>query len=447
MKYFIPLLLVLFVSCGETTQTTITSVETEKISDEDLLTFVQKETFKYFWEGGEPNSGAARERIHPDGVYPLNDKNVVASGGTGFGLMAILVAIERGFVNRGEAVERIQKILNFLSTADRYHGAWGHWIYGKDGKTKAFSKRDDGGDIVETSYLAQGLLCVRQFFKDGDKTEKELADLADELWRGIEWNWYRGANKENVIFWHWSPNFDWQMNFRIRGYNECLITYVLAASSPTHPVPPEVYHEGWAENGNIASGPQPYNIPLDFKHQAAPKMGGPLFWAHYSFMGLNPHGLIDKYGDYWRHNINHVLVNRAYCIDNPKNYKGYSEKSWGLTSSYSPTGYVSHKPERDSAVISPTAALSSFPYTPQESMEFLRYLYEERKEDLLGPYGFYDAYSPQKNWIAKKYLAIDQGPIIVMIENYRSGLMWKLFMSSPEVQNGLKKLGFDFKAE
>ena len=395
--------IIFFFACNEpTSPTPPEEAATPKLSDEDLLTLAQRETFKYFWEGGEPNSGGACERIHPDGVYPHNDQTVITSGGTGFGLMAILVGIERNFITRAAAVERLEKVLIFLKNADRFHGAWSHWIYGETGKAKPFSKKDDGGDLVETSYLAQGLLCVRQYFKEGNEREKKVAALADELWRGIEWNWYRGKTRENVIFWHWSPKFQWEMNFRIRGYNECLITYVLAAASPTHPIPPEVYHEGWAENGAILAEKNPYGIPLKLRHQAAPNYGGPLFWAHYTFAGLNPHGLKDKYADYWEHNVNHAKINRQYCIENPKGYKGYNEKSWGLTSSYSPTGYVSHKPERDSGVITPTAALSSFPYTPEYSMQHLRYLYEERGDELLGPFGFYDAYSEEKNYIAKK---------------------------------------------
>ena len=412
------------------------------LTDEQLLDLVQEKTFQYFWDGAEPVSGLARERIHMDGVYPLNDKNVVTSGGGGFGVMAILVGIERGFITRKEGFERIRRIANFLSNADRYHGVWSHWMYGETGKTKPFSKKDDGGDIIETAFMAQGLLCARQYFMKGSEEEQKLAGELDRLWREIEWDWHQ--NGENILYWHWSPNFGWEMDFGITGYNECLIAYVLGASSPTYPISPEAYHQGWAKGGAIVTQNEKYGYPLNLTHNGAPQYGGPLFWSHYSYLGLDPRNLKDKYADYWQHNINHVLIDRQYCIENPLNYNGYGEKCWGLTSSYSLKGYSSHKPEKDLGIISPTAALSSFPYAPEYCMEVIRYFHEELGDKLWGPYGFYDAFSQTEDWFPQKYLAIDQGPIIVMIENHRSGLLWDLFMSCEEVQNGLDKLGFSY---
>jgi len=444
---FSSLLLILAAfSCNPKDNLSDSPAETEeKLSDEELMTLVQEKTFQYFWDGAEPHSGLARERFHVDGVYPQDDKNVITSGGGGFGLMAILVGIERGFISREEGVDRLLKIADFLKTCDRFHGAWPHWMYGESGKTKPFSKNDDGGDIVETSFMAQGLICVREYFKDGNEQEQQLAAAVDTLWREIDWNWYRGPEQENILYWHWSPNVGWEMNHKIFGYNECLITYVMAACSPTHPIPAEVYHEGWARGGEIKGEATPYGLPLALEHNGSPEYGGPLFWAHYSFLGLDPRNLSDQYADYWEHNKNHTLVNRRHCIENPHNYKGYGENAWGLTSSYSIKGYAGHKPARDLGVISPTAALSSIPYTPEESMKVMRYFYEELGDKLMGPYGFYDAYSAEENWFPQKYLAIDQGPIVVMIENHRSGLLWDLFMQAPEVQNGLKKLGFNFQ--
>ncbi len=407
---------------------------------------VQRTTFQYFWDGAEPNSGLARERFHVDNIYPQNDKHVVTSGGGGFGVMAILVGIERGFITKQKGIERFEKILTFLETADRFHGAWPHWWNGETGKVMPFSKRDDGGDLVETSFMIQGLLTVRQYFKDGDAREKSIASRIDKLWKEVDFNWYR--NGKNVLYWHWSPNFGWEMNFPVTGYNECLIMYILAASSPTHGVPAEVYHEGWARSGNIKDTITTYGHTLTLEHNEAPKYGGPLFWAHYSFLGLDPRGLKDRYADYWENNINHTLINRAWCIENPLNYKGYGPQNWGLTSSYSMRGYAGHAPgeKRDLGVIAPTAALSSMPYTPQQSMAAMKHWYTNMKDSLYGPYGFYDAFSETANWFPKRYLAIDQGPIVVMMENYRSGLLWNLFMSSPEIQEGLKKLGFESPA-
>lgn len=412
------------------------------LSDDSLLTLVQERTFQYFWEGAEPVSGLARERFHMDGNYPQNDKNVVTTGGSGFGIMAILVGIERGFISRQEGTGRLEKIVNYLEKADRFHGVWPHWLYGETGKVKPFSPKDDGGDLVESAFLMQGLLCVRQYFQEGSEQERQIASKINKLWQEMEWDWY--TKGENVLYWHWSPNHAWEMNFPLEGYNETLITYILAASSPTHSIPAEAYHEGWARSGDIKADVTTYGYHLSLKHNGAEKYGGPLFWAHYSYLGLDSRGLTDRYADYWEHNTSHTLINRQWCVENPLEYEGYGKDCWGLTASYSVNGYAAHKPgkESDLGVISPTAALSSFPYTPEYSMDVLKNFYYNLGDKIFGLYGFYDAFSIEKDWYPQRYLAIDQGPIVVMIENYRSGLLWELFMSSPEVKEGLKKLGF-----
>ncbi len=415
-----------------------------ELTENQLLDTIQYQTFNYFWDGAEPNSGMARERLHMDDVYPTSPKNTVTTGGTGFGLMAILVGVERGWITREQAFNRYTKIVNFLENADRFHGAWSHWIDGETGKVYPFGKKDNGGDLVETAFLIQGLLTVSEYFKDGNKQEQELVAKIDQLWREVEWNWYTKGGKD-VLYWHWSPEYGWDMNFPVGGYNECLIMYVLAAASPTHPISKEVYEKGWARNGAIVSKDSYYDeeLVLDyFEHSDAPI--GPLFWAHYSYLGLNPKGLTDQFGDYWKLTQNHAKIHYKYAIDNPKNYKGYGKDIWGFTSSYSVNGYAGHRPGDDLGVVSPTAALSSFPYTPKESMQMLKNLYKNH-DSLIGKYGPYDAFSFEYNWYLPRYLAIDQGPIPVMIENHRTGLFWKLFMKNSDVQTGLKKLGFKHK--
>lgn len=439
-RQILPLLiLIFFVSCRPAKKLAQNGTLTSE--DDAMLTAVQHRTFNYFWDGAEPNSGMARERFHADNIYPDNDKMVVTSGGSGFGVMAILVGIERGFITRVQGMERLEKIVRFLETSDRFHGAWPHWWNGETGRVKPFGRKDNGGDLVETSFLTQGLLCVRQYFSNGNAREKELAARIDKLWKEVEFDWYR--NGKNVLYWHWSPTYAWEMNFPVHGYNECLIMYILAASSPTHSVPAEVYHEGWAMNGKIKDTLSAFGHTLTLFHQGKPKYGGPLFWAHYSYLGLDPRGLKDQYADYGENNRNQSLINHDWCVSNPKGYKGYGTDNWGLTASYSVRGYAAHAPgQEDLGVISPTAALSSMPYTPDESLKALRNWYGNLRDSIYGPFGFYDAFSQQYNWFPKRYLAIDQGPEVVMMENYRSGLLWKLFMSCPEVQNGLKKLGF-----
>lgn len=417
----------------------------DTLSDDALMDTVQRRTFQYFWEGGEPYSGMARERYHIDNVYPAGGPEVVTSGGSGFGIMAILSGIDRGYVTRQEGFQRMEKIVTFLEKADRFQGAYPHWWNGETGKVLPFGAKDNGGDLVETAFLMQGLLAVHQYYADGSQEEKALAARIDKLWREVDWNFYR-QNGQNVLYWHWSPTDGWAMDFPVHGYNECMIMYILAAASPTHGVPAAVYNEGWAQNGEIVSPHTVEGIKLHLRYQGT--QAGPLFWAQYSFLGLNPTGLQDKYcPSYFNEMRNLTLVNRAYCIRNPKHYVGFGPDCWGLTASYSVNGYAAHAPNEreDLGVISPTAALSSIVYTPEYSLQVMRHLYN-MGEKVFGPYGFYDAFSETDNWYPKRYLAIDQGPIVVMIENYRSGLLWNLFMSHPDVRNGLKKLGFTYQS-
>jgi hypothetical protein len=396
------------------------------ISDDELLTLVQRQTFKYFWDFAHPASGMARERN--------TSGDIVTSGGSGFGIMAIIVAIERDFVSRPEGVQRLAKIVSYLETADRFHGAWSHWINGNTGDVIPFSAKDNGGDLVETSFLIQGLLTFRQYLEPSDTVGNNLINRINTLWTTVEWDWYR-KNNEEVLYWHWSPNYTWEMNFPMYGYFEQQITYVLAAASPTHTIPKSVYSNGYGRNGAIKTGNTHYGYVLPLGNPA------PLFWVHYSYLGLDPH-FSDDYANYWQQNVNATLINQAYCIDNPRKYVGYSDVCWGLTSSDNQQGYAAHAPNNDLGVITPSAALSSFPYTPTASMKALKFFYYTVGDRLWGPYGFYDAINFTEGWTANSYLAIDQGPIIVMIENHRTGLLWNLFMSAPEIQAAKTKLGF-----
>jgi len=402
------------------------------ISDDELLTLVQHQTFKYFYDYAHPASGMARERF--------GSGEIVTTGGSGFGVMAITVGMERGFITRSEGISHITKIVNFLETADRFHGAWPHWINGSTGKVIPFSTKDNGGDLVETAFMIQGLIAARQYLDLSQPSENELAIKITHLFNTVEWDWYtRGG--QNVLYWHWSPNYGWDMNMRIEGYNETLITYILAAASPTHTINSTAYHQGYARNGGIINGKTFYGyfLPVGYDY------GGPLFFAHYSFLGLDPRNLSDVYANYMMQNTNHSLINWSHCVSNPKKYPNYNTSCWGLTASDIPSGYGVSEPTNDRGVIAPTAAVSSLPYTPGQSMDAIRYFYYILGDKLWGPYGFYDAFSISQNWWADSYLAIDQGPQVCMIENYRSGMLWDLFMLAPEVKNGLTKLGFQYK--
>jgi hypothetical protein len=400
------------------------------ISDDQLLTLIQSQTFKYFWDFAHPESGMTRERN--------TSGDIVTTGGSGFGIMAIIVGIERGFITREEGLQRLTKILIFLENADRFHGAWPHWLNGNTGNVIPFTQKDDGADLVETSFLIQGLMTFRQYLESSVPQENNLIARINTLWNSVEWDWF--TQSENVLYWHWSPTYNFEMNMQIRGYNETLISYVLAASSSTYGIPSVAYHEGFAGNGSIINGNYYYDIllPLGYSY------GGPLFFAHYSFIGLDPRNLNDNYANYWQQNKNHSLINRAYCQTNPKNYIGYGGGSWGLTASDNQDGYSAHSPTNDLGVITPTAAISSIAFTPVESMEAIHHFYYLLGDKLWGEYGFYDAFNATEDWWADSYIAIDQGPIINMIENYRTGLLWDLFMSCPEIQSGLDELGFTY---
>jgi len=400
-----------------------------RITDEELLTLVQKQTFKYFYDFGHPVSGLARERN--------TSGNTVTTGGSGFGVMALITGISRNFVSRAEGFARVQKMVAFLKTADRFHGAYPHWLDGNTGKVIPFSTKDNGGDLVETSYLMAGLLTARQYFNGNDAAEVALRTDINAIYNTVEWSWYRKDNG-NVLYWHWSPNYNWDMNLPVKGWNEALVTYVLAGASPTYSIPKSVYDAGWAQNGAMKNGNTYYNVQLPL----GPANGGPLFFEHYSFMGINPKGLTDAYANYETQTRAHTLINYNYCKANPKAYAGYGENCWGLTASDIQGGYTASSPDNDVSVIAPTAALSSFPYTPTESMQALKFFYYKLGNKAWGDQGFYDAFSLQQQWFATSTLAIDQGPIVVMIENYRTGLIWNLFMSCPEVKNGMKNFGF-----
>lgn len=402
------------------------------MTEEELLVSVQEAAFHYFYEFGHPVSGLARERN--------TSEDVCTSGGTGFGLLNIMIGAERGFITRDSAAARILKILTFLQdVTPRYHGAWSHWINGRTGETIPFSQYDDGGDLVETAYLIQGILTIRQYFNQSNPVENEIRTRATQMWEDVEWDWYRKDPPENKLYWHWSPNFNWTINMPIQGWNETMIVYLLAIASPTHPVPASLYYSGWAGSPNYANG----NTYYGYTQWVGKPYGGPLFFTHYSFLGFDPRDKADQYCNYFENNRNISLINRAYCIDNPLNQVGYDSLVWGLTASDDPWGYLAHEPyNADNGTITPTAAISAMPYTPEESKATLSYFYYQLGPQLWGEFGFRDAFNPGANWFAQSTLAIDQGTMAPMIENHLSGLCWEMFMSNPEITQMLNDIGW-----
>jgi hypothetical protein len=408
------------------------TARTQAMDDEVFMTSVQEATFRYFWDYAHPISGLVRERSS-------GNSQVCAIGGTGFGLFAIMVGVERGFITRQEAVERVGRLTNFLERkATRYHGAFAHWVDGTTGATVPFSTFDDGGDVVETSFLIQGLLALRQYFNRNDPGEIAIRHCATRLWEGVEWDWYLRSPGGRSLYWHWSPNYGWAMDLKVGGgFNETMITYLLAMASPTHPIPPECYDHGWVGEGTTYVNGSDY---YGYTQWVGETHGGPLFFTHYSFVGLDPRGLRDRYCEYFQNNRNISLINRSYCIENPGRFPGYSELVWGLTASDGPDGYKAHAPGLDNGTIAPTAAISAMPYIPKESLATMRYLYRTFGARLWGHLGFKDAFNLKRDWYADDHLAIDQGPIICMIENHRTGLCWEQFMKNAEIHGALAKL-------
>jgi hypothetical protein len=433
----------------ESSSSNIVTAQTHSMSDEALMDMVQEASFRYYWEGAEPNSGLARENIP-------GRKNMIATGASGFGIMAIIVGAERGFISRDQAVERMQTILAFLEKSEKYHGAVSHFIDGPTGKTEPFfGERDNGGDLVETSFLFQGLLTARSYFDKENIKEKSIVKSITELWEAVEWNWYDKEKENKFLTWHWSPDKAWVIDHKLIGWNETMITYILAMASPTHSVPVSMYYNGWADQGEkgqnyrkawgktdhgsmYTNGNYYHGIKLD----VGVAKGGPLFFAHYSYMGLDPHKVQDRYTNYFENNRNIAQINWRYCTENPNGNRGFDESFWGLTASDGPWGYHALEPvrEKENGTLAPTGALASFPYTPEQSMAALKNMYRNHGQYLWGEYGFRDAVNLEENWCAKIFMGLNQAPVTVMIENHRTGLIWDLFMLNKEINSTLKKI-------
>lgn len=433
----------------ETELSTPVSAETKPMTDDELLTMVQEASFRYYWEGAESSSGMAKENIP-------GRQNMIASGASGFGIMALIVGTERGFISRDESVARFVKIVDFLEKAETFHGAYPHFIDGPSGNVEPFfGQQDNGADLVETSFLLQGLLAARQYFIGDSDQEQHIRDKITAIWENVEWDWFRQTPDSKFLYWHWSPDQEWVINHPLIGWNETMVTYLLAIASPTHRIRAGMYYTGWAnqekrgtnyrknwgqtsEGSMYSNGNTYFGIKLD----VGVSNGGPLFFTHYSYMGYDPHFIKDYYTNYFVNNQNIAKINHSYCVQNPNNYKGYGDDAWGLTASDGPFSYSADEPikHRDFGKLTPTGAISSFPYTPEESMKALKNYYFNYGKFLWGEYGFKDAFDLTHNWCSEIYMGLNQAPMTVMIENYRTGLIWKLFMSNAEVEYGLKRI-------
>jgi hypothetical protein len=370
--------------------------------------------------------------------------------------MALVVATEREFITREESSQRMLEIVRFLRRADRFHGAWPHFLDGRTGRVNPyFGKYVNGGDLVETAFLVQGLLAARQYFSRDTAAEREIRDSITTMWREVEWDWYRKSPESDVLYWHWSPDQDWHISHPLVGWNETMIAYLLAIASPTHGVPASLYHTGWAGQSAQAvqyrrnwsrttagdqyvNGNTYYGIKLD----VGCGTGGDLFFTQFSFLGFDPRGKRDRFTNYFDNNQNLALINRAYCIDNPRGHKGYGANCWGRSAGVN-SGGGHPLPRADNGTICCSAALGCFPYTPVESMAALKHFYRELGGQIWGVYGFHDGFNETENWFDEVYMGLNQAQIVVGIENYRTGLVWEQFMKNAEIEPALRAIGFE----
>jgi exo beta-1,2-glucooligosaccharide sophorohydrolase (non-reducing end) len=425
------------------------TARTHPMSDDELLTMVQRGDFSFYWDGAHPHAGMALEAMP-------GDENQVALGASGFGVMALLVGIERGFISREMGSARMQQILDFLRSADRYHGAWSHFLDGRTGRTMAvFGRYDNGGDLVETAFLMQGLLAARQYFDRDTAAERSIRATVTSLWEGVEWDWYRDPlDGGNFLMWHWSPDYGFYIHHPLIGWNETLIVYLLAIASPTHPVPASMWHSGWASQSDLAvsyrrgwsrtregdhftNGHSYYGIPL----AVGEGNGAELFFTQFSFLGFDPRGIHDAYTNYFENNRAIARISHAYAIDNPRHCEGYGADTWGQSAG-SHAGGARARPADDNCTVVVHAALASMPYTPSESMAALRHYYRDLGPLLWGAYGFSDSFNVTEDWYDETYRGLNQAQAVVMIENFRSGLLWRLFMRNAEIAPALRKIGF-----
>jgi hypothetical protein len=418
----------------------VASASSTPFEREGFLTEVQEAGFRYFYNYAYPGSHLPREGIKAKDSW---DPTAMSAVSTGMYFFNIVVGIERGFITREQGAAHAKVLLDFLNgPTERFYGAFPHWIDGKTGKVRPFSSKDNGADMVETAIIAQGLIFAREYFDGYSVVENSIRQTSDSLWKAIEWDKFiqNPGTDEQVMIWHWTPEHGFS-DLPIVGFNEAEICYILGVGSPTFPIAPEVYWDGW-----VAKNPEYYNPrtveglngPIELK--LTWDYGIPMFVMHYSYLGLDPRSVPLQDGNLFDEFTRLTLANHDYAKLNADKFKGY-DKYWGLTASLDPNGYRAHHPiHDDNGTISPTGALCSMPYLPKQVIDMMCELYLEKGDTLWGPFGFYDAFNPTLDWVADGYIGIDVGPIAPMIENYRSGKLWYTFMQAPEVHEAIEKI-------
>lgn len=391
--------------------------EIANLSDEEFLDLLQKKAFLYFWLETDPETGLVKDKA--DNF--LDDTSTVATiAGVGFALSAYVVAAERGWLPKEKLYERTLKTLEFFKDKmENVRGFYYHFIDMKTGKRVWQSELSS----IDTALFLAGALTAGEYFRG------KIKKIAEELYRRVDWNWMLADGDTLAMGWYPEKGFDPN---RWNRYGEQLILYLLAIGSPTYPIPASswdrIRRPIWEYEGYVTiSSP-------------------PLFTHQYSHIWIDFRNKHDKYADYFLSSRNATLANRKFCLDNKDNSITFRRGFWGLTACEGPGGYRAYGAPPGYAnydgTVAPTAAAGSIVFTPKESIELLRKIYQELADKLWGKYGFSDSFNLDKNWFSQYVLAIDQGPILLMIENYRTGLIWKYFMKNKYIRKALKLTGF-----
>lgn len=431
-----------------------------------LFDDIERRTFDYFWDTTDASNGLAPDR------YPEQPFSSIAA--IGFALTAYPIGVERAWVTREQAAERTLKTLRFLRDVPSgpeatgkagYRGFYYHFLDMRSGLR--FGNWVELSS-VDTGLLMMGVLFAQSYYDRDDAGEREIRDIADRLYRRVEWDWMQA--RKPLIAMGWNPgkgfiDHDW------RGYNEAMLVYVLALGSPTHPVQPEAW-QAWTRTYDRNWGELQGQTHLRF---------GPQFGHHYSHVWIDFRGIQDAYMrdkglDYFENSRRATLAQHAYAVANPMRWKGYDGEVWGLSASDGPQGTtLTYRGEQrefrgysargpgpidgfDDGTLAPTAVLASLPFAPDLVIPAAEAMRTRYGDDLYGRYGFLDAFNPSfdyrvplatgkvvpgKGWFASDHLGIDQGPILAMIANHRDGFVWHVMKRNPYIRRGLERAGFE----
>ena len=413
-------------------QTDQTPPNAEIQTDDAFLNMIERDSTRYFLESICPESGLVTE----DGQNTL-------MGSNGYGLTACCIAAERGWIPRDIAADRVLAMLKtFRFRADTFHGVFGWVMDAETARHHVFGKTYD---LVETSYICAGAILCRQYFNRDTDKERLIRTLATQIYERTEWDFFmQGGGRPNTLAWVYNAEQQRFDDLRIMGYNECMITYLLALASPTHPTPPESW-DGWASSyrWESAYGYEYFYCPSLFPYQ-------------YSLVWLDLRNLQDRYTrekgiTYFENARRAALAHKAYAEQNPNHFPEYGPL-WGLTDCACPLhpsgfgehglGWDVHGPALDDGTIGITAAGGCIAFTPEESIAFLRYLYDHYATEMYDAYGFRNGMNLQLGWFDPGHEPLNKGAFLSLIENYRTGFCWKLFMADPDVQRGLHRAGF-----